>query len=124
VGLLFFWPVVGLDPQRRPLPYPARLLYVVLAVPFHAFLGLAVLASEANPIGADVYGEVVRTWGPTLLEDQRTAAGILWALGDLFGFVASAVVVAQWVRADERRQAREDRRLDEELARAGQSQVR
>ena len=124
VGLLFFWPAVGLDPQRRPLPHPARLLFVVLAVPFHAFLGLAVLASRANPIGADVYGAVARTWGPTLLEDQRVGAGILWALGDLLGVVAGGVVVAQWVRADERRQAREDRRLDEELARAAQSQER
>lgn len=112
VGVLFCWPAVGIDPMRRPLAHPVRLLYVLLAVPFHAFLGLAVLSSTAHPFGADVYGRVARSWGPTLVADQRTGAGILWALGDLFGLVAGAIVVARWVRADQRRQAREDRKLD------------
>ncbi len=112
VGMLFFWPAVGLDPMRRRPSHPARLLYVLLAVPFHAFLGLAVLSSTAHPLGASVYGEVVRSWGPSLVADQRTAAGILWTVGDLFGLVAGGIVAAQWYRADQRRQEREDRRLD------------
>ncbi len=112
VGMLFFWPAVGLDPMRRRLAHPARLLYVLLAVPFHAFLGLAVLSSTAHPLGAAVYGKVARDWGPSLAADQRTAAGILWAVGDLFGLVAGGIVAAQWYRADQRRQLREDRRLD------------
>lgn len=112
VGVLFCWPAVGVDPMRRPLSHPVRLLYVLLAVPFHAFLGLAVLSSSAHPLGADVYGHVTRAWGPTLVADQRTGAGILWALGDLFGLVAGGIIAARWVRFDQRRQAREDRRLD------------
>ncbi len=112
VGLLFFWPAVGLDPMKRSISYPARLLYVLLAVPFHAFLGLVILSSTAHPLGEAVYGEVGRHWGPTLVADQRTAAGILWAVGDLFGLIAGGIVAAQWYRADQRRQLREDRRLD------------
>lgn len=112
VGMLFFWPAVGLDPMRRSIAYPVRLLYVLLAVPFHAFLGLAVLSSTAHPLGEAVYGKVVRDWGPSLVADQRTAAGILWAVGDLFGLAAGGIVATQWYRADRRRQAREDRRLD------------
>jgi putative copper resistance protein D len=114
-GSLFFWPAVGLDPMRRRLSHPARLLYVLLAVPFHAFLGLAVLSSK-TVIGGDVYSHVHRTWGVSPLADQRAGATVLWAVGDLFGFVAGAVVAAQWIRADERRQAREDHRLDAEAA--------
>lgn len=116
-GALFFWPAVGLDPVRRPLSHPARLLYVLFAVPVHAFLGLAVLSSK-TVIGGSAYRSVHRTWGASPLADQRTGAAILWAVGDLFGLVAGAVVVAQWVRYDERRQAREDRRLDAEAAAA------
>jgi putative copper resistance protein D len=112
VGVLFFWPAVGLDPSRRPLPHPARLLYVLVALPFHAFLGLAVRSSEARPLGGDVYGAVDGVTRASLLADQRLGAGLLWAVGDLLGLVAAAVVVTQWMAADERRQAREDRRLD------------
>ncbi len=118
-GLLFAWPAVGLDPQRRRLSHPGRLLYVLMAVPFHAFLGLAVLSAAEQPLGADVYGAVARDWGPTLAVDQRTGAAVLWALGDLFGLVAGAIVVIQWIKADERRQAREDRRLDEAMKVSG-----
>lgn len=112
VGGLFCWTAVGLDPMRRRIGHPARLLFVLLAVPFHAFLGLAVLSSDTHPLGGAVYGAVDRSWGSTLIADQHVAAGVLWAVGDLFGVLAGAVVVAQWMTADARRQAREDRRLD------------
>jgi hypothetical protein len=53
------------------------------------------------------------------LADQRTGAGILWIAGELFGVLAVAVVVRQWMRAEERKAARIDRRLDaERMARA------
>ena len=111
-GCLFAWVAVGVDELPRRLPHPARLLFVLLAVPFHAFVGLAVLSADAHPLGADVYGAVVRTWGSDLVSDQRVGAGVLWALGDLFGLLAGAAVLVQWIAADERRQAREDRLLD------------
>ena len=84
-GSLFFWAAVGLDPMRRRLSHPARLLFVLLAVPFHAFLGLAVLSSS-KVIGGDMYRKA-RPWGASPLADQRTGAAILWAVGDLFGLV-------------------------------------
>ena len=71
---------------------------------------------RSKVIGGAVYGSVHRSWGASPLADQRTGAAILWAVGDLFGLVAGAVVVAQWIRYDERRQAREDQRLDAEAA--------
>ncbi len=115
-GALFCWTAVGLDPMRRRIGHPARMLFVLLAVPFHAFLGLAVLSSDARPLGGEVYGAVARSWGSSVVADQHVAAGILWAVGDLFGVLAGAVVAAQWITSDARRQAREDRRLDAESA--------
>lgn len=112
VGALFCWTAIGVDPSRHRIGYPARLLFVLLAVPFHAFLGLAVLSADARPLGGNHYLAVARTWGPSVVADQHTAAGLLWALGDVFGLVAGAVVVLRWIKADERRQAREDRILD------------
>lgn len=112
VGMAFFWPAVGLDPARRRLPHAARLLYVLLALPFHAFLGLAVRSSSARPLGAEVYGAIDGVTRSALLADQRLGAGLLWAVGDLLGLAAAAVIVVQWIKAEERRQRRDDRRLD------------
>lgn len=114
VGALFCWTAVGLDPVGHRIGHPVRLLFVLLAVPFHAFLGLAVLSSDARPLGGGFYEAVVRRWGPSVVSDQHAAAGVLWGFGDLFGVVAGAIVVVQWVKADERRQVREDRILDGE----------
>ena len=97
VGCLFCWPAVGLDPVRHRLPHGARVLYLFVAVPFHAVLGLAILSSN-TPL-APAYG----------LGDQRAAAGIVWAAGDLFGLVATGVALLRWMAADEREAARADR---------------
>ncbi|MCU1395982.1 MAG: cytochrome c oxidase assembly protein [Ilumatobacteraceae bacterium] len=112
VGFIFWWPAVGIDPLRRPLGDPARLLYVVLAVPFHAFLGLAVMSSTAHPLGGHEYAAVVRAWGPSLASDQRLGGGMMWAAGELLGAVAAGIVGNRWYRREQRRQDREDRQLD------------
>lgn len=43
VGALFMWPLVGVDPVARHVPFAARILTVLAAVPFHAFLGMSTL---------------------------------------------------------------------------------
>ena len=109
VGFMFWWPAVGVDPLRRPLGHPVRMLYILLAVPFHAFLGLVVLSSTAHPLGADEYGKVLRDWGPSLVADQRTAAGLMWIAGELLGAIAAAYVGVGWFRQEQRRDARDER---------------
>ncbi len=104
-GAIFVWPLVGLDPVRWRMPYGARLLAVLLAVPFHAFLGLALLGVKA-PLG---HG----TWS---MSDQRLGIGLLWALGELVAIGAAAVIFFQWAAADEREAARADRIADRALS--------
>ena len=89
-GCLLVWPLLGVDPVRWRLPYGLRMLAVLLLVPFHAVVGLAILSS----------GEVLLAGGS--LGDQRTGAGILWAAGDLVGVVVAGVVLAQWWAHEER----------------------
>jgi putative copper resistance protein D len=108
-GCLFFWPVVGLDPLPRRLPHAARLLWVVLALPFHALLGVALL-SGGRVLAADYYEGLGRTWGASPLADQRTGGGLMWMAGDLVGLVVLGVVVVQWMGHEQRVAAREDRR--------------
>lgn len=105
-GTLFLAGLVGADPSPRPLPHAGRLLVALTAVPFHAFLGLAML-SASEPLAPAAYPS---------LGDQRTAAGLLWGMGELFTLAVAAVVVRRWYVADQRAATRADRRADAVLS--------
>lgn len=116
-GSLFFWVTVGLDPVARRVPYGARLLLVLLTVPFHAFLGVALL-SAARPMAEHHYEavdrEAARAGEPPVavsrLGDQQAGAALMWGIGDIIGIGAGVVVAQQWWRAEERAARRDDRR--------------
>jgi putative copper resistance protein D len=114
-GCLFLAHVVGLDPIPHALGYGARLLYVLVLLPFHTFVGVALLTMN-TVIASGWYDDVERSWGASPLSDQRTGAGLLWISGELFGLLCIGIVVYQWMSAEERAAARHDRRLDLEAA--------
>lgn len=129
VGALFFWPLMGTDPVPGRVGYPARMLLVVLTLPFHAFLGVTIMGQE-RLLGGDWYPRLAEgpmgAWLPDAAADQHVAGGILWGSGDLIGLVFFGVLFTQWVRASMREAAREDRRLDlleQREARAGAARV-
>ena len=111
VGCLWFWPLLSPDPMPSRLPYPLRLLAVFVTMPFHAFLGVAIMGSS-TVLAADWYAQFGRTWGPSLEKDQEIAGGVLWAAGDLVALVVLAALFVQWAKASRRDAVREDRRLD------------
>ncbi|MGI8661906.1 MAG: cytochrome c oxidase assembly protein [Acidimicrobiales bacterium] len=105
VGSLLVMPLVGVDPIPRRTPFGARLLTVLVAVPFHAFLAVALLSAR-EPVAPDAYPD---------LADQRRAAALLWASGELFTLAVAAIVFRAWLVAERREAARHDRRLDHAL---------
>ena len=120
VGALFFWPLMGIDPVPGRVGYPARMLLVVLTLPFHAFLGVTIMNQTAL-IGHDWYPSLadgpMGSWLPDPHADQHLAGGILWGSGDLIALVFFGVLFTQWVRSSMKEAAREDRRLDLQEAR-------
>jgi putative copper resistance protein D len=115
VGCLFFWPLVGIDPIPGRISYPARMLLVVLTLPFHAFMGVTIMAQK-ELIGGSWYPALhegpMGAWLPSPHTNQLVAGGILWSAGDAVGLVFVAVLFVQWVRSSMREAEREDRRLD------------
>jgi putative copper resistance protein D len=101
VGSLFAATVIAIDPIPHPLPHGARLLAVLLAVPFHAFVGVALLTAR-TPLFPDVYPS---------LSDQRSAAAILWSSGELLTLAVAGIVFARWWSAEQRAAVRLDRQL-------------
>jgi cytochrome c oxidase assembly factor CtaG len=112
-AMLFWWPVVGVDPSPYRMSYPARILYLLLQMPTNTFL--AVLVYSATSPWYPHYVTTGRTWGPSPLLDQQAAGAIMWVFGDLLFLVAGLLMVAAWWRDEERRAARTEGRPDPAL---------
>jgi len=114
-GLLFWWPVVGVDPSPWRMAHPVRLLYVFLAGPVNTFTALAIYS--ATGVLYPHYTQVPRSWGPSPLTDQRWGGALMWIVGDLMLLTAVIAVALAWMRHDMAEAARIDARLDAEAAR-------
>lgn len=115
-ALLFWWPVVGADPSPWRLPHPARVGYLFLAMPQNSFLGLAIFSAPG--VLYPHYQTLARTWGPSPLDDQQLAGGIMWVGGDLVFLIGLLLAVWVWLRSEEEKGRLADERLDRELAAA------
>jgi putative copper resistance protein D len=95
------------------LSHPARILYLFLAMPAMAFLGLALVSANhvLYPTYARVEG-IARALG-----DQQMAGALMWGGTMILIVPALALVLLDWMRADER----EARRIDARLARTASS---
>jgi putative membrane protein len=113
-GLLFWWPVVAADPVRHRLSYPVRALYLLLQMPPSSFLGM--LITFANEPLYPHYATLGSPYGIDALADQQLAGGIMWLAGDVVFIVAILVVVAAWMRHEERDTSAAERRADAQRA--------
>lgn len=108
VGLLFFYPLLGVDPApRRPQPV-LGMLELLAGMPFHAFFGIAVMMSSTL-ISTYFAHALPAGWPTSALSDQHTAGGIAWAFGEVPTVLILLVLAAQWRRADTRTATRTDR---------------
>lgn len=98
-GLLFWHPVLAAEPGPHRLGYGGRLLYVFLAVPANAFLGVALYgATSAYPH----YETLRRAWGPSPLADQQAGGLLMWVVGGLGMLAAVLALAGAWARAERR----------------------
>jgi putative membrane protein len=104
-GCLYWWPVIGLDPSRWKLSFPAKLGYLATGIPVTTFLGLALLSAR-NSIDPAIH----------TVADTHSGGGALWILGELYTLGAMGAVLVQLMHSEERAAARYDRRMDHERA--------
>jgi putative copper resistance protein D len=119
-ALLFWWPVLGVARDPRRLSFPARGVYLFLAMPQNTFLSLAIFSAKA--VRYPHYATVTRTWGASALSDQHTAGGIMWVSGDLIFLVGLIIMMAMWARHEERMASIIDAQLDAQSAAAQAAQ--
>lgn len=109
VGYLFVSSLIGIDPAPKRSPYPIRLIVLLATMAFHAFFGLAILSSTGLFL-ADWYGAM--GWGADALDDQHTAGGIAWSIGEIPTLALAVIVAFLWSRSDARETKRYDRKAD------------
>jgi len=107
-AVLFWWPVIGLEPSRWRMPHPLRVGYLFLQGPVNTFLALAIYSS-----GRVLYPHYAggRAWGPSPLDDQHMGGAIMWVAGDLLFLAATGFAIAAWMRDEEKVTARVDAEL-------------
>ena len=104
-ALVYWWPIVGVDPSPHPMGYGARLLSLLLAMPAMSFLALAIYTADA-PLYATYAAE------PGAVADQRDAAALMWVAGNLALVASMLLVAASWKRHDDKAQRRIEARED------------
>ena len=97
-ALLFWLPVAGETAAPNRLGHGARLLYLAFAMPAEGFLALALFS--ADRVLYPTYA------GPNALDDQRSAAALLWIAGDAVFLAALIVAAVAWKADEEARQRR------------------
>lgn len=107
-GCLFWWLIVGLDPIKRRLSYPARLAMLAAGIPVGSILGMVLTGARTSI--APAFQSV---------SNEHTGGGILWVLTELTTLFAMSIIVVQWMHYEEREAIRADRRADAEAQGSG-----
>ncbi|MGW7291044.1 cytochrome c oxidase assembly protein [Streptomyces xiamenensis] len=110
VGLVFFWPIMGVDPGPHRSGYVMRLLELFATMPFHAFFGIALMMGSEPMI--TTFADPAPSLATDALADQSAAGGIAWAFSEIPTVLVLIALVFQWWASEERTARREDRQAD------------
>ncbi|MET8555342.1 cytochrome c oxidase assembly protein [Streptomyces sp. NPDC004959] len=110
VGVVFFWPIMGVDPGPHRPGYLMRMLELFAGMPFHAFFGIALMMASTTMVGT--FEDPPASLGVDALSDQTAAGGIAWAFSEVPSVVVLLVLLVQWYRSEQRQARRKDRAAD------------
>ncbi|MFC9590169.1 cytochrome c oxidase assembly protein [Streptomyces sp. NPDC056944] len=110
VGLIFFWPIMGVDPGPHRPGYVMRMLELFAGMPFHAFFGIAMMMATQPMVEA--YKNPPASLGIDALADQNAAGGIAWAFSEIPSVLVLIALVYQWYHSEQRQAVRKDRAAD------------
>jgi cytochrome c oxidase assembly factor CtaG/putative copper export protein len=111
-GTLFFYVVVGIDPNPRKIPHLVKIVILFAAMSIHAFFSVA-LMSTTTLIDQGYFASLKTPWLVDLLADQNKGGAIGWAMGEIPILLALVATFIQWMRDD----SREANRIDKNTAR-------
>ena len=111
-GFLFFFVVIGIDPNPRKIPHLVQIVILFAAMSIHAFFSIA-LMSMTTLIDKGYFASLQTPWLTDVLADQKLGASIGWAMGEIPILLALVATFINWRRED----AREAKRIDRNTVR-------
>lgn len=110
VGLVFFWPIMGVDPGPHRPGYLMRMLELFAGMPFHAFFGIALMMASTPMV--DTYKNPPASLAIDALTDQNAAGGIAWAFSEIPSVLVLLALLFQWYGSEQRQARCTDRAAD------------
>ncbi|GGW57831.1 cytochrome c oxidase assembly protein [Streptomyces galilaeus] len=110
VGVVFFWPIMGVDPGPNRPGYLMRMLELFAGMPFHAFFGIALMMASTPMV--KTFENPPASLGIDALADQNAAGGIAWAFSEIPSVLVLIALLFQWYGSEQRQAKRQDRAAD------------
>ncbi|MEU8034842.1 cytochrome c oxidase assembly protein [Streptomyces sp. NPDC049099] len=110
VGVVFFWPIIGVDPGPHRPGHLMRMLELFAGMPFHAFFGIALMMASTPMV--ETFRNPPASLGIDALSDQNAAGGIAWAFSEIPSVLVLIALLFQWYRSEQRQAKRKDRAAD------------
>ena len=111
-GFLFFFVIIGIDPNPRRIPHLVQMVVLFAAMSIHAFFSVA-LMSTTTLIDKGYFASLRTPWLTDLLADQKLGGAIGWSMGEIPILIALVATFINWLRDD----TREAKRIDRNTAR-------
>ncbi|MEU0855511.1 cytochrome c oxidase assembly protein [Streptomyces griseofuscus] len=110
VGVVFFWPIIGVDPGPHRPGHLMRMLELFAGMPFHAFFGIALMMASTPMVNTFLHPPA--SLGVDPLSDQNSAGGIAWAFSEVPSVLVLIALLFQWYGSEKRHARRKDRQAD------------
>ncbi|MGW4753974.1 cytochrome c oxidase assembly protein [Streptomyces chartreusis] len=110
VGVVFFWPIIGVDPGPHRPGYLMRMLELFAGMPFHAFFGIALMMASEPMV--ETFKNPPGSLAIDALSDQNAAGGIAWAFSEIPSVLVLIALLFQWYSSEQRQAKRKDRAAD------------
>ncbi len=94
VGYLFFLPIIGSEPIRWRLSYPAKLILLFLIMPVDTFAGLVLGYGNRGTPGLPIGTRP--SWAGTAVADLHAGGAAMWVAGDGLMFAIMMIVFLMW----------------------------
>jgi putative copper resistance protein D len=114
-GFLFFFVVIGVDPNPRKIPHLVQIVILFAAMSIHAFFSVA-LMSTTTLIDKGYFASLRTPWLTDLLADQKLGGSVGWAVGEIPILIALVATFINWLRDDTREAKRIDRNIVRQAA--------
>ena len=108
-GTIYYWGIVGIDPQPLHHSPMVKSAYLFFSLPFHMYFGVYLMQLQ-KILAETFYSRLGMPWNPDLLFDQRIGGSIAWGAGMFPLIIVFGALLYQWLQSDRKEAAEFDER--------------